>query len=394
MTLRSGMTVHPAAEAPPRPTAVKVAVPVFAATWALLIGVSIQFAPDDAGGLAAHLGMATFWSLVWNFALYRVWRGGPLAIQTVSLLAMIISGMSLVAFVLIGVMIGDSVGDGLYRDLPMPFWLIIAAYVCVLATGIGLRRPAVLEWSYAVNPPRSRAEAAIRTGPGGAAGDSAAVVPEASNDDDARAASAASLTLDLGQKLVAQARVRIGCFGVILGIFVVIGLVAGIPVLVREGDWTAISSIGGFVVIFALALVVSVRRFRKRLGPGSTLTIDRRGITWQNGVEQAAISWNAMAGVGISYHMVSTKSGRKMHMPQLDIFEQVSSPAGRWPAFDTRLRQEAPPRPGLPRQRYRLMLPTMDRVHTEIEAAITTHRPALWLGWYERARSDTPWFLR
>jgi len=45
---------------------------------------------------------------------------------------------------------------------------------------------------------------------------------------------------------------------------------------------------------------------------------------------------------------------------------------------------EEPPRPGLPAERYRLPLPDFDTVPAQIERAVTTYAPHLWLGTYQR----------
>jgi hypothetical protein len=410
------MSGHITAEAPPRPTAVKVAVPVLVATGALLAGLSawsLYYLPaaEDDGRVQSLLVIAGF-SIFWNYGLYQVWTGGRIAVRLASLATVLVPGMSLVVFMIAGVMNGHNSGyTRYYRDLSMYWWLFAAACVCILAVGIGLMRPAVRAWSHTLDPPPStnmEAATILATGPapGGMGigatpvGMGIGAVPVGLGAGipvpvaEAGTSGTKSLTIDLGKMLLDQARMRINCFGLAMGLFIVFGLIMGTRALVKEGDSTELALYAIAVTIVALVLAVSVLRFRRRLGPGSVLTIDQRGITWQNGVERALISWDAMAGVGISYHLRLTKHGRKVHMPQLDIFEQASRPAERWPDLATRRRKERPPRSGLPDQRYRLMLPADHQVHAQIEVAVKRHRPALWLRWYERSRSDTPWFLR
>jgi hypothetical protein len=398
---RSDDLAEPSADAPARPVAVKIGVPYLALLWGAIVGWWGPTWTDD--GLRDVAVPMLLWTAIWYTVLYRLWRGGPFALRAVALLTTIIPGFSIAAVALIGVMMRDSFGGGFFDDLPGAWWTMILAYAGAFAVGLGLHRPGVREWSAALHPPRSRAEIALRQAGGlpfgppsrttrlrsDAVQDEAEVASTGSmNSDDA------SVTIDLARKLRAHAKVRVGCFSVLVVFFAVIALVILVQSMRGNEDWIPAASVGGLVLLLVLSLVISVRRFGTRLGARSVLTIDRTGLAWQGGHDLARFSWNGLAGVGISYHMVSTKNGRKMHMPQLDVFEQVTSPVGRWPEFDRRRRQERPPEPHLPAERYRLMLPMTDQVYRAIEDAVRIHRPDLWLGWYERSRSDTPWFLR
>ncbi|NDL58050.1 hypothetical protein [Phytoactinopolyspora mesophila] len=398
---RADEIAEPSADAPVRPVVVTLGVPYLALLWAAVVGWWAPMWTDDSlRDIAVQMLLGT---AILYTVLYRLWRGGPMALRVVALLTTVIPGFSLVAVALIGVMMRDSFGDGFFGDLPQAWWMMILAYGGAFTVGLGLHRPNVREWSAALHPPRSRAEIALRQAGGlpfRPPSRTARVGPDSAQDE-AEAASAgsvdsddASVTIDLAAKLRGHAKVRIGCFSVFVVIFAVIALVILVQSIRGDEDWLPAASIGALVLLLILTLVISVRRFSVRLGARSVLTIDRTGLAWQGGHDLARFSWNGLAGVGISYNMVSTKNGRKMHMPQLDLFEQVTSPAGRWPELDRRRRQERPPEPQLPEARYRLMLPMTDQVYRAIEDAVQIHRPDLWLGWFERSRSDTPWFMR
>ncbi|NEE01411.1 DUF4175 domain-containing protein [Phytoactinopolyspora halotolerans] len=409
---------------PARPTVITVGVPYLALLWCALLACLIGFSFTGSTDLASNIWPMALWTVIWNTVLYRVWRGGPMAIRAVALLTTVIPGMTMVVVVAMAILTRNSLGGQLFDDMPTWWWLLLAAYAGAFVIGIGLRRADVREWSAALHPPRTRAEAALRRSGGlriGPPSPTAPFTPASGTDDandraadeaDGRPAAAhhadartsvadsagppreASFSVDLGEKLRGQAKFRIGCFGVFIAFFGIIAVVIGVETLRGDEDWVPAASFAALVLLLVAALVISVRRFGGRLGARSTLTIDRTGVTWQGGQDLASFSWNGLAGVGISYYMATTKNGKKMHMPQLDIYEQVSSPAGRWPELDRRRRQERPPEPQLPGELYRLMLPVDDQIHRMIEETVCAHRPALWLGWYERPRSDTPWFLR
>ncbi|WP_129662590.1 hypothetical protein [Phytoactinopolyspora endophytica] len=414
-----------------RPTAVTIGVPYLGLLWAGFVSWTIANSfGDGLDDASSQVTAMVLWTVVWGATLYRVWRGGPFAIRAVAVLATVIPGVLIVGVGLIAVMMRDTFdGAGPFGKMQAGWWLALGGYIGAFIVGVGLRRPNVREWSAVLHPPRTRAQAALRqsgqlrTGPPSpSAPFTRRPVPDGAEPhgaesagtatiDDARADNVqpggaepagtspvepgdTSLDVDLAEKLRGHAKFRIGCFGVGIAFFGVIALVILVESLRGDEDWIPAVSMGGFVLVLILALVISVRRFGGRLGTRSELTIDRTGITWRGTHDLAQFSWNGLAGVGISYHMATTKNGKKMHMPQLDVFEQVSSPVGRWAELDRRRREERPPEPHLPNERYRLMLPVDDGVHRAIEAAVLEHRPALWLGWYERSRSDTPWFLR
>lgn len=384
---------------PSRPRAVTLGVPYLALLWVALLASVLTI--EGAGG--AWWPMAV-WTLIWFTVLYRGWRGGPLALRAVTLLTTVIPAVVVVGGAVFIATAQRNGLPGLMGDLPPTTYLVFVGYAGALVVGIALSRPAVREWSLALHPPKTRAESAMLGVP--VAGPPTAATAGAGEPvlDAEGGTTAEPLVVDVGAGMRSQGRFRIGCFGVLLVFFPGIPLVIGLVRFVSDGDAEMLLPFGIFFGVFAIALAISYVRFRRRLGSGGTLRIDERGLTWTVGAERAELAWESLAGVGISYHLASTRSGRKMHLPQLDVFEATPSPAGRFPTLDALRRTEHLPAVAvatttvhptvLPPQRFRLMLPATDPLHRSVETAVQGYRPDLWLGWFERSPSDTPWFMR
>ncbi|NNH71600.1 hypothetical protein HLB23_17285 [Nocardia uniformis] len=367
---------------PTRPAAVALGVPFLAALWAGLIALPISGAIGSTWDSTAVFS-ALLWTAVWYAMLYRVWRGGPAALQVVSQLAVWIPGICLIGLAAMAITLGSRFD--ILGALPWWWWTVLFGYAGAFAVGILLRRSDVRAWSTALHPPESRAEAALRNVPVPAA-------PASGGSDEV--APAGPLAVDLGERLRSHARMRLGCFGLLLICFFPgLPLIVGIVTLIRDGDPQMALVCGGLLLVLALCLAVSTARFRRRLGPGSRISIDDPGITWDNSMgENTWFGWDQLSAVGISYHLAKAKGRTVMHMPQLELFDRY--PDAYRPALTDRSRTEEPPQPHLPRTRFRLMLPPDATIHADLEAAVTSRRPRLWLGWYPRAGSDTPWFLR
>lgn len=369
---------------PARPRVVVLGIPYLALLWVGLLATLFTI-----GGGVSDLWPMTLWTLIWYTVLYRAWSGGPQALRAVTLLTTVIPGVVLVGGVVLIAVVQSSGLPGLFQHLPATFYLTYVGYAGALVVGIGLTRVPVREWSLALHPPKTRAESAV-LGVRPAA-------PPAGSPDTASATDApyaGPLFVDIGSAMRRQGKFRIGCFGVLLAFFPGIPLIIGLVTFVRDGDPAMLAPFGAFLVIFVVALAISYARFRRKLAAGGTLTIDDRGLVWAAGIERAELPWGSLAGVGISYYLAYTRSGRKMHLPQLDVFEATPSPPNRLPRLDGMRRLERPPAPGLPEQRFRLMLPASDPLHRTVEATVQHYRSDLWIGWFERSRSDTPWFLR
>lgn len=392
-----------------RPWAVRVGVPYLAALWLFMVGVVLMV--SDGFGDGSALGLL-FWTVIWLYALLRVWWGGPLAIAAVSLLTILLPALSAGGSVIVLGLLWLA-GEEL-TGLGISYWVSLLGAATAVAVGVSLRQESVKEWSLAINPPNPlhgggdddvTASAALRLE--ALAGRPLFAMTDAELADLASETGvsaarreppdpAVTVDQDLGNALVAQARGRVGCFALLLAPFWIGALAATIGLALGNDDWPAVLGIWGFIAAVLLASWVSYLRFRRRLGPGSQLKVDDRGITWEVPQEGRAESWSwdDLAGVGISYRTVQTKGGQKTHMPQLEIFERSPTHQARSPLLAGRLRTEEPPVAGLPQQRYRLMLPVSGELHQKVDHALRSHAGERWLGWYQRRRSDTPWLLR
>lgn len=350
-------------------------VPYLVVMWAALVASMLTFGDPGSG-----VGPMILWTVIWYTVLYRVWRGGRLAIGAVSMLTTFIPAVVLFGSIMLVALVNSSGLPGMMGELPATFYVGLIGYAGALVVGIGLRRQEVREWSLALHPPKSRAEAAFWGAPPET--DSAAPTPPAE-----------PMTIDLGAGIRKQAQFRIGCFGVLLAFFPGIPFVIGLVQFVRDGHAEMLLAFSAFLAVFAVAVTVSYLRFRRRLGDGGTLRIDERGLTFVVGAERAELPWTSLDGVGISYYVATTRSGKKLHQPQLDVFQDPTYSSNRNQILTGLHRTERPPTPQLPPERYRLMLPAADDVHRTIENAVRGYRPPLWLGWFERTRSDSPWFL-
>ncbi|NUR91095.1 MAG: hypothetical protein HOY71_44065, partial [Nonomuraea sp.] len=148
---------------------------------------------------------------------------------------------------------------------------------------------------------------------------------------------------------------------------------------------------GAFVLLLLAATVISYLGVIRSIGDRYRLRIDDEGIAFETGQGWIVLSWQEIRAVGMSYHLARTRKGPHLHMPQLDVFP--AEPRLE-PWLAERMRDDVPPAPHLGPERYRLRLPVDDTVHAAIEQAVLGYRPDLWVGWYHRRRSGTPWLLR
>lgn len=154
-------------------------------------------------------------------------------------------------------------------------------------------------------------------------------------------------------------------------------------------DSAAGTVIGGAVTgFFALGLVFCVLAavlfpVRRHRLPG--VAVDGAGIWWCHDGRTDLVAWPDIAGVGVSYLRApaaavaaGTSPGQRKN-PALEVFPR--GPA--LPALRSWSVTEPPPVPALPADRLRFVLPA-GRDRHDLQAAITRHAPALWVGEYVR----------
>ena len=129
-----------------------------------------------------------------------------------------------------------------------------------------------------------------------------------------------------------------------------------------------------FLIPFVFLLLGSTRMLRRR-----GLTIDVAGIE--------PIRWPELIAVGVAYKVNPAPRVSNLIMRRQGYVLELFPAAGA--RLDGRLEgltpaSEEPPRVGLPAERYRLPLPDLDNVPGQIERAVTTFAPRLWLGIYQR----------
>lgn len=176
---------------------------------------------------------------------------------------------------------------------------------------------------------------------------------------------------------------------VLVGVLVFGGLTA-LGVTAFPGfDGVAGKVIGGVVTgFFALGLVFCVVAavllpFRRHRLPG--VAVDAAGVWWFRDRRVDLVAWPDVAGVGVSYLQApgvavaagSSPGQRKNHA--LEVF--LRDPAG--PALQAWSVTEPSPVPALPADRLRFVLPA-GRDRHDLQAAVTRHAPALWVGEYVR----------
>ncbi|MFB9838258.1 hypothetical protein [Actinoallomurus acaciae] len=133
-----------------RPLALVVAVACFAAFWVCSVGMAAWgVAHDRTGGHTGDVASIVFWTLVFALMLWRLWRGGRLAIAFMSRVGTLLGALFLAATVAFAVLFaadppGGSALDFLPYLLPAPL-----SGAALLTAGLLLRRGEVFRWSRA-----------------------------------------------------------------------------------------------------------------------------------------------------------------------------------------------------------------------------------------------------
>ena len=130
-----------------RPLSLVVSVGLFVVLWTGLVGMAMWEAVHARyaeGRISEVIGIA-FWSMVFALLVWRVWRGGPMAIRFMGRIGTMIGVLWLagtVAFTIFAASSGGSVPQSLSSGLPG----LLGG--CVLVTaGSLLRRRDVARWA-------------------------------------------------------------------------------------------------------------------------------------------------------------------------------------------------------------------------------------------------------
>ncbi|EGX57545.1 hypothetical protein SZN_22236 [Streptomyces zinciresistens K42] len=162
---------------------------------------------------------------------------------------------------------------------------------------------------------------------------------------------------------------------VALGALGVYGVIA-----VAAGNQRGESSIAGFaglgllLVMGVLGVFLFVANWANRK---ARILFDDTGLWVDSGKALKLVPWQGLAGVGLFW----SRFGRGQRVCSLELFP--NGPVDRDdPVLWTLVREEEPPRPGLPGLRYRLPFPPAQQ--KQVVSAVTRHVPHLWLGESER----------
>ncbi|KAB2343634.1 hypothetical protein [Actinomadura rudentiformis] len=131
----------PAGPVPDRPWAVHVAVTLAALLWITFIVNSAAENPDSVFS-SPNIWYALIWSVIYVAWLYRVRRGGPNAINTMSMLAGVIGGLGGALVIWLGSQGTDS--SDWTSSAPAAALAVAMITVCAL-----LRLPGVQRWAAA-----------------------------------------------------------------------------------------------------------------------------------------------------------------------------------------------------------------------------------------------------
>lgn len=131
-----------------RPLSLVVAIVLFAAFWICSVGMAgWGVAHDRKGGHTSDVAYIVFWTLVFALMVWRLWRGGRVAIAFMSRAGTLLGALFLVATVAFAVLFasdppGGSVLDFLPYLLPTPL-----SGAALLTAGLLLRRSEVFRWN-------------------------------------------------------------------------------------------------------------------------------------------------------------------------------------------------------------------------------------------------------
>ncbi|MEU0744711.1 hypothetical protein [Streptomyces sp. NPDC006134] len=151
-------------------------------------------------------------------------------------------------------------------------------------------------------------------------------------------------------------------------------------VVVATGNQKGESTVAGFaglafmVVLGIIGVFLFIAQWANRR---TRVLFDHTGLWVENGNRRNVIPWQTLAGVGLYW----SRFGRSRKVYSLELLPD--GPIDRDdPVLWTLVRDEDPPRPGLPRLRYRLPFPAACR--QQVLTAVQQHVPQLWLGESER----------
>jgi hypothetical protein len=191
---------------------------------------------------------------------------------------------------------------------------------------------------------------------------------------------------------------------VIFGALTAAGVYAAV-----DATETAVTVIGytiaGLCGLVLLLLLVALPKLLRRRG----LEFDDRGLHYWQGDERMLLPWAEIAAVGVGYEQppevpslplsvqdaikdaVADKIKDAVKLDDkrrvaLEIFPADPAAADRQPLLTPFRKEQAPPAPGLPPVRWRLVLPPVLGVARAAERGVRTSAPQRWLGWFAR-----PW---
>ncbi|MGH3734147.1 MAG: hypothetical protein ACRDT6_00720 [Micromonosporaceae bacterium] len=120
------------------------------------------------------------------------------------------------------------------------------------------------------------------------------------------------------------------------------------------------------------------------------LDFDQHGVWWWDRDERLLFAWSQLAAAGVGYMRSPVGTLRLKQGQALELYPGGEPFENRHPRLKMFRVAERPPRPGLPGQRYRIMLPSYDNASQQVEQAVRQFAPALWLGHYQRAWRRMP----
>jgi hypothetical protein len=158
-----------------------------------------------------------------------------------------------------------------------------------------------------------------------------------------------------------------------------------------------------FAAFFGVLLCGVVKAIPRLVQPRG-LVFDARGVHFWRGSAWDLLPWEDVAAIGVGYEQpprvptlsLSRYLARKM-LDELNIGKWTNicveifpdSPARtleRHPALARYRRQQAPPFPQLPPQRWRLPLPPLSDLGHQVGKGVEAFQPRRWVGWFERPR--------
>lgn len=165
--------------------------------------------------------------------------------------------------------------------------------------------------------------------------------------------------------------------------------VAGGIGAVASGDTGGIV-VGIIIALIGLGVLAAAFVGLSKAKTSNGLVVDGRGIHLRHGAELKTFPWQEIAATAISYKIAPRVKITDVKMKQstaLEIYPVDPNYAQRNADFARQLRRGEPLRPGLPAERFLIILPPFNNISGRVEQALTTVNPSTFVGRYQRAWS-------